>query len=576
MTLDGLTLHIDIKELQHQLTGAKVQKIGMPSKEEINLNLYTPDYGNLLLKISADAGDCSIYISNSAKKNPKVAKSFCMLLRKYLSGARIIEINQISLDRVVKIKFLAKDELLRDITLFMIIEIMGKYSNIILTNSENKIIDSIKRVPADISSMRQILPGMTYQVPPQKKYDPSSLSLTTLQELLLTRMDTRITSHMTGLFDGMSLQTAKEILYRSNLDKMYTSELNESSAKRLANAIKDFYEYAKTTPKPCVQLNGEKLPVFFSCVPYLTFPEQTRVYFDNTNEMLDYYYSVRQNYFKLIQQKESLSKILEKNLNKVEKRIKIYESDIEDANRADKIQKRADAIIANLYRLKKGMSEFEDVDYETGEKIKVKLDLSMTPQALAQKLYKRIAKYKKAAALNAKKLLDAIEERDFINGTLLFIDNSQNSADISEIKSTLTDAGYIQTAAKHKKAENTDTEPMSFAAPGGYTVLVGKNDRQNEKLTLHTAAKDDIWFHAQKIPGSHVILITNGKDLDEIENEAVEYAASLAVQYSRAKQSGKTPVDYTQRKNIKKPPASRPGKVIYDNYFTLYTEPHLN
>lgn len=573
MTLDGLTLNAVVRELQQKLIGSKVQKIGMPAKEEINLSLYNPECGNSLLKISADAGDCSIYLSAVPRKNPKTAKSFLMLLRKYLNGARIIDISQNGLDRVVKISFAAKDELLRDITVHMIIEIMGKYSNIILTDSDYKIYDSIRHVSADVSGLRQILPGLKYTNPPQKKYNPSTLSLTTLTELLLTRKDTQISVYLTEIFDGMSMQTANEILFRSNINKLYTTELNENSAKRLASEIKEFFEYCIANPQPCIQTNDEQLPVFFSCVPYLTYPEQTRLFFNSANEMLDFYYTKRYEHFKLVQQKDSLIKFLEKNLAKLTKRIKIYNSEIENAARSDKIQKRADAITANLYRLKKGMKEFECIDYETGATVKIELDLSSTPQALAQKLYKKIAKYKKAAKLNTQKLSEALDERDFLYGSMLFAENAQNSADIEEIKQTLTDAGYMSAPSKNKKADKIESEPLSFTAPGGYAVLVGKNDRQNEKLTLHTASKEDIWFHTQKIPGSHVVLFTRGKDLDDIEDEAIEFAASLAAYYSRAKQSGKTPVDYTQRKNIKKPPASRPGKVIYDNYFTLYTDP---
>lgn len=573
MTLDGLTLNAVVSELQKMITGAKVQKVGMPGKEEINLALYSPAYGNLILKISADAGDCSIYLSKTPKQNPKTAKSFCMLLRKYLLGARITNIEQRGLDRVVKISFAAKDELLRDITLHLIIEIMGKYSNIILTDSDFKILDSIRHVPADVSGLRQILPGLNYNDSPQKKYDPSVLSLTTLTELLLTKKDTKISIYLTEIFDGMSLQTAREVLTRSGIEKEYTSELSESLAKRLAGEIKEFFKNAKSEMNPVIQLNNENLPVFFSIIPYETYPEQTRKGFDTANEMLDYYYTSRGEHFRLAQQRESLIKTIEKILSKLEKRIKIYEAGIEDAKRSGKIQKRADAITANLYKLKKGMKDFEIVDYETGKTVKYDLDLSMTPQTLAQKLYKKIAKYKKAAKLNAQRLSEALEEKDFLNGTILFAENAQNSGEIAEIKQTLTDTGYLTPPPKHKKTVNIDSEPLSFTAPGGYTILVGKNDRQNERLTHHTAAKDDIWFHAQKIPGSHVILFTDGKELDEIEDSAVEFAASLAAHYSRAKQSGKTAVDYTQRKNIKKPPASRPGKVIYDNYFTLYTDP---
>ncbi|MDL2238065.1 NFACT family protein [Christensenellaceae bacterium OttesenSCG-928-K19] len=574
MTLDGLTLHCTVEELKTKIENAKVQKVLMPARDEIVLQLYSAAEGTLRLCVSADAGDCAVYLTANAKKNPKTPPLFCMFLRKHLTGAVITHIEQSGLNRVVTITFSARDELMRQIELKMIVEIMGKYSNVILTDSNGKILDSIRRVSADVSSMRVILPAMPYHDPPQQKLNPVALSQVSLIEALSTKQDVRVTTQITSVLDGISTQTALEILHRAGVETDAAASLAEKQVRHIAATMQEFLTDAIEHPQPCVQLNQDGLPVFFSCVPYQTYPEQARTAFDTCNEMLDYYYARRAELFRLQQQKDSLAKSIGKQLARVEKRIRIYQASMDDVARAGKFQKRADYITANLYRLKKGMKSFETADYETGEPVSIQLDVSMTPQEQAQKLYKKIAKYKRAAAMNETKLAQALDEQDFLLGALHYTENADNGKDIADIRSSLAKAGYLASPPKGKKeaeAKN-ESQPMHFVSQTGYEIFVGKNDRQNDILTMRMAGKDDIWFHAQKIPGSHVLLVTDGKALDDIDDDTVVYAATLAAKYSRARQSGKTPVDYTQRKNVKKPPNSRPGKVIYDDYFTVYVD----
>ncbi len=572
MTLDGLTLYTCVAELKEKCKDTKIQKVLMPGREEVVFQLYSAAEGTLRLVLNADAGDCSIYLTQHAKENPKVPPVFCMFLRKYLTGARITDISQRGLDRVVVFTLETKDELLHPITLRLVVEIMGKYSNIILTDSNDKILDSIRRVSVDVSSKRQILPGARYADPPQVKFNPLELSSITLAETLRARLDVKIISHMVSVFDGISLQTAQEVLHRAGIVHTMTSELTDKQTEQLAAYLHDFLETAVRNPLPCVQFNADKLPVFFSCVPYETYPEQNRKTFDSVNEMLDYYYNRRLAIFRLSQQKDALYKTVHKIYAKLLKLIGVYEATLRDAAKAEKLQKRADLITANIYRLKKGMASFETVDYETGDTVTIALDVSRTPQEIAQKLYKKIGKLKTAACINEKKLLDAREEQEFLEGVLHFTENADSTEEISEIKQTLIRAGYLAPPPKHKKEPEVTSSPLRFISPADYEIFVGKNDRQNEYLTMRVAAKDDIWFHAQKTPGSHVLLITNGVELNEIDDETVVMAAQLAAAYSRARQSGKTAVDYTQRKNVKKPPAARPGKVIYDDYFTVYVD----
>lgn len=574
MTLDGLTLHACVAELKERCTDAKIQKVLMPGKEEIVLQLYSAAEGTLRLVLNADAGDCALYLTRTTKENPKVPPVFCMFLRKYLTGARILDIGQRGLDRVVIFTLETKDELLHPIMLKLVIEIMGKYSNIILMDASDKILDSIRRVSVDMSSKRQVLPGARYENPPQMKFDPLALSSTTLAEVLTTRKDTKIINHMVSAFDGISLQTAQEILHRSGIGAVLTSELSPKLTERLAECMRGFLQQAISMPAPCVQFNADRMPVFFSCIPYETYPSEMRKSFPTVNETLDFYYGQRLLISRLRQQKEVLYKTVHKIHVKLQRLIGVYEATLRDAAKEQKLQKRADLITANIYRLKKGMKSFEAVDYETGETVTVFLDVSRTPQEMAQKLYKKISKLKTAAAISAKKLEDAREEEEFLEGVLHFTENAETPEDIADIRHTLVRAGYLSAPPKNKKEPEVQSHPLHFQSPSGYEIYIGKNDRQNDQLTMRTASRDDIWFHTQKISGSHVLLVTNGVPLDDIDDETIVMAAELAAAYSRARQSGKTPVDYTQRKNLKKPPAARPGKVIYDDYFTVYVDAH--
>lgn len=573
MTLDGLTLQAVTQELNDKLANCKIQKVQMPGKEELALQLYSAIQGTMRLVISIDAGDCAVYLTNHAKPNPKSAPAFCMFLRKHLTGAIIRRVEQSGLDRIVTFYLETKDELFRPVQLRLIVEIMGKYSNVILSDEGGRILDSMRRVTPDISRVRTVLPGLPYVQPPQHKLNPLSASADAVAEALGANPDKRIDRRLSEVLDGVSRQTAEEIVIRSGLSQRLISQLNNAELETLAKTASDFFASSLQHAVPGVQSNDENVPVFFSLVPYHGYPVQGRHAFDSANEMLDYYYTTRSELARVAQSRSALEKTISKHLDKLNKKIHIYETSIDEAERTKDQQRVADLITANLYQLKKGMTEFTTQDFETGENMRIELDPSRTPSEMAQRMYRQIAKHKRAAALNQEKLHDALEERDFLLGTQLYAENASALQDLAQIKETLADAGYVSRPRKGaNKAAFAESDPLQFTSPSGYTVYVGRNDRQNEFLTHKMARKDDIWFHAQKIPGSHVILQTQGKTLDEIDDETVVFAAQLAARHSRAKRSGKTPVDYTQRRNVKKPPQSRPGKVIYDDYFTVYVD----
>lgn len=573
MTLDGLTLRGAVKELDAQLRNGKIQKILMPTKEEIVLQIYSAQEGTQRLVMSADAGDCGVYLTTHPKENPKTPPAFCMFLRKNLTGAAIESVEQTGLDRVVTFHLRTKDELQRPRKLRLITEIMGKYSNIILVDQDSRVLDSIKRVPADVSRVRQILPGLSYSQPPQHKWDPSSSSRVSLAEAIRPLGTARLDRYIPQVLDGFSTQTAQEVLARAGYTESIRSDmLTPADYDAIAAQIQSLISEAAEHPHPSLQTNADGLPVFFSVVPYTaTYSAQNRREFASVNALLDFYYSRRHELQRLSQARTSLARIVSKRLKKTQRIMQICEETLAGEAEMQDLQKRADLITANLYRLQKGMKTFLAEDFETGKEITVPLEVSETPAQTAQRLYRRIAKHKRAAARNAAQLAQAREEAEFLEGSLLYIENAHSLAELAEIRHSLGEAGILAAQKKRtKQTQDTAPAPLRYLSPSGMTVLVGRNDRQNELLTHRTAQRDDLWFHAQKIPGSHVILRTDGMPLEEIDDATIEFAAELAAAHSRAGRSGKTPVDYTQRRNVKKPPKSPPGKVTYDNYYTVY------
>ena len=572
MVLDGLSLYISTKELQKTILNAKVTKILSPTRDEIVLVLHSASQGNIRLNLNAGADSCAVFAGDMGKKNPPAPGMFCMLLRKHLTAARICQITTDGLDRVVRITFEGKDELLSAVSFTLVCEIMGKYSNIILLNGTGRVMDSLKRVSVDVSSLRQILPGSVYTPPPNEQYSPLALSEQSLDELLDTRSQDRISAYVSRVFQGMSQKTAQEILLRCDMEDASISTLSSTRRRILAKNIRAFFSDAVNAPAPGCQLNGEGLPVFVSAVPYQSYPADLRRSFATMNEALYFYYSARAEHFALKQQKDALNRRLSKILTRLNKKIKTLTDGLEDAKKIDSLIKKGDLITANIYQLKRGQTSFEAMDYQTGKTVRITLDATLTPAQNAQKIYKRAAKLKTTKEIYEARLAQAEDERDFLRSEQVFIEHACSAQELDEIILLLEKEKIFEAPRKRTKTADLHSDPLQFTAPGGYTVYVGRNDKQNDRLTMGIAKKEDLWFHAKNMPGSHVLLVTGGVTLDEIDDDAVVFAAKKAAQYSAAKAGGKTAVDYTYRANVKKPPASRPGKVIYDHYYTVFVD----
>lgn len=567
MILDGLSLKICADELKDMLPGAKITRINMPAREDVVFQLYTKTGSNVKLNISASADSSSVFLGDMKRPNPKTPPAFCMLLRKHLTNAHIESIESSGTDRTLSIGFSSKDELMRDTRLTLVCEIMGKYSNIILLNDKGRVMDSVKRVSVDVSSLRQILPGSVYTAPPQEQYDILSLSDASMEDIL-KNADGNWTGFLCRSFQGVSKATALEILARADIDPECSTP-DDRQKKRIQSVLKEFFTEAVSNPDPTVQLNGEDCPVLVTPLPFTTYPEDLRKSFPSMNEAVFFLQSGRYEYFTLKQKKDTVSRLITKARTKLARKIKTLSESIEDSKKADTLISHANMITANIYRLDKGADCLEAEDYESGETVRIQLDKSLTPSQNAQKLYKRAAKMKTTKEIYEKRLKEAVDEDEFLSSSLMFVSKAESAEDIEEIEGILSKEKVI--VRKGSRLPEV-SEPKEYISPSGYTVYVGRNDRQNDRLTMGIARKGDIWFHAQKMPGAHVLLVTDGRDINDIDDETIVFAAKLAAKYSSAKLGGKTPVDYTYRQNIKKPPASRPGKVIYDKYWTVYVD----
>ncbi len=564
MTLDGLTLFQIVRELKETICGAKIDKIFMPFRDEIDLLLRAGN-GNRRLKVSANPAAFRIHWTQYAGKNPDTPPVFCMFLRKYLTNAIIENIRMDGLERIVFIEILSRDEMGVPRPLTLIIELMGKHSNIMLTDPNSKVMECLKHVGIDVSRVRQMLPSITYTPPPGGKIDPFALDQSDFEKILASQGEKSLANHLIAQLQGFSQPVFDEMrAYIEGGEPFLTP-------RELAKGLSDMFGRLK---------NGETLPhiahdektgkAFFSILPVDIGPVEQN--FASANLMLDEYFhqqSVKEN---IERRRNALLKVLAKNIEKREKKLQQQQETLEEAKQAEKYKKSGDLITGNIYRLKKGAETLEAEDYfSNGETIRIALDKRLTPAANAQKYYKRYNKLKSAAEITGIHLKENTQELQFLYSEQISALNSETPLELEEIRFELVKAGLI-TDKKGTKAKQKEeiSMPHAFISSNGIAFYAGKNNRQNDLLTLKYADGNDIWMHIKDFPGAHVIIRTEGK---EVPPKTLEEAASVAAYLSRAKGADKIAIDYTQRKNVKKPGGAKPGMVIYENYRTVYIKP---
>ena len=566
MALDGIFLRHMKDELSKVLIGSKINKIYQPNKEEIVLLFRTRnDQIKLLICVRADS--CRINITNQEIENPKVPPMLCMLFRKKLTGAKLIAIEQDELERIVVLKFEAIDSLGDKIKLNLIVELMSKYSNAILTDENNIIIDSLKRVDDQMSSVRIILPGIKYEAPPKQdklcviNYDADII------ENIINQKD-NISKSLMRIVQGISPVVAREIEYilENTNDSNCDNVIKEQILNLTYNA-----RYCNGTPNIVIDNNGK--PIEFSFMPIHQYENLANCLKCNSfSELLDEFFLKRDNINRMKTRSHDISKNLSNIRDRLIKKLKIQKQELTNSVDRNKYKQYADIINANLYCINKGMS-FVNLEnfYDSMNPVDIKLDPLLTPSQNAQLYYK---KYRKA--YNAEKALKlqiekAQIELTYIESVIEALDRAANNEEIDEIKNELFEQGYIKISrGKRNKLIKPSFDPIEFVTSEGFKVLVGRNNKQNDILTLKKTSKNDIWFHTKNIPGSHTVLITDGRQPNQA---SIIEAATIAVQHSKAKDSSNVPVDYTIIKNVSKPQGAKPGMVIYVKYKTIYVTP---
>lgn len=576
MALDSVALTAITAELQC-LVGGRVDKVYQPERDEIAIGIRTYDCAYKLL-ISASPAHPRLHITEHSKKNPKTAPLFCMLLRKHLASGRITLISQVGFERVIKIVAESYDELGDYTEKTLYVEIMGRHSNIILVNNEGRIIDSIKHIDDSVSAVREILPGGFYELPPVQNKTP------------LTKWETQNTLDFTGTqkadrailaqISGISPLTARELVYsvfgttdvlpeavNTNKNAMLKIEIEKLKNKVLNN---DF--------APCLikDVNTDKL-VEFSAVAISQYETLAKsISYDSMNKLVDEFYYKRDESERMRQKTADLVKLLNNCSERLTKKMAILETTLADAEKKDTYRKYADLITANIYRISEGEKSVEVEDYfdENMGTLKIKLDPSLSPSRNAQKYYKKYNKSKTALKEAEKQLKQSREELLYIQSTLAMVETADRIEDIGAIRQELANEGYIKKSANAKRKQKAgQSKPMHFVSSDGFDIYVGRNNTQNDYLTLKLANSSDIWFHTKDIHGSHTV-IKLGIDKDVPKNTILE-AASLAAYYSKARESTQVPVDYTEVRNVKKPNGAKPGMVIYEHYNTVYVKPLL-
>ncbi len=574
MAFDAITMKALVSELSKNIIEGRIDKVHQPERDEIVLHIRTR-LDNFKLVLSASAAHPRIHFTKYSKKNPVSAPMFCMLLRKHLGNGKITNIEQCGFERILKISVESYNEFGDLTTKYLIVEIMGRHSNIILADENYKILDSIKHIDFTISSVRQVLPGVEYKFPPSqdKIYLTDFNVQTNLEFSPIKTADKIILDNISGISPLCAREISYNVFGECNIK---ASELNLNKQSALKAYIANFAKaVCDNNFKPCIikDISSGKM-LDFSPIPVNQYESMAQiVYTDSMNEALDEFYYLRDSHERMRQKSADLVKHLNNNIERVSKKIVILEKTLKDAADKEQYKIKGDLIIANIYRIKDGQKEVEVENfYESNAPlVKISLDESLSVSQNAQRYFKKYNKLK-TAQIEAKKQLDgAKNDLEYLESTLVAVENAEAESDLTQIRTELISENFLNRKQDKKKKQQTSSKPMYFKSSDGFDIYVGKNNTQNDILTLKFANSGDMWFHTKNIHGSHVV-IKLGLDKNIPKTTMLE-AACLAAYYSKARNSSQVPVDYTEIRNVKKPNGAKPGMVIYNSYNTVYVTP---
>ena len=576
MPLDALCLSGVVHELQNALSGAKIDKIYQPGRDEVVLALRAPA-GNVKLLLSANPSHPRAHLTQISRENPDKPPMFCMLLRKHLSGARLLELVQPPMERVVDLRLEALDELGDRVERRRVLEAMGRHSNLILLDGEGRIMDCLRRVDSDMSARRQVLPGLFYRLPPaQEKLDPSSLDRAALESALAAAPEeSQADKWLLDTFGGLSPLICRELAFRAGgATDARLHQMGEGGRSRLLDELEGLLRSVQENSFTPVMLEKEGHPSDFTFQPISQYgPAVSCVPFPSFSALLDRFYEQRENQERVRQRGQDLIRSVTNARDRAARKIGLQEQELAATRDRERLRQFGDIITSNLHAMEKGMSRLTAADFYDPEcpQIHIPLDPLLTPQQNAAKYYKEYNKAKTAESILTLQLEKGRRDLDYLNSVLEAIALAEGERDLQEIRQELTDTGYLRRPSKARdRGKRVASKPMEFRSSSGLRISVGKNNTQNDLLTTKQAFKSDLWFHTQKIHGSHVILWTEGGQPDLT---SIQEAAQLAAWFSQGRASGKVAVDYTPVKYVKKPGGARPGMVVYTTYETAYVAP---
>lgn len=571
MALDGIVVASLAKELQENFTNARLSKIAQPEKDELLLTLKGPN-GQKRLLLSASASLPLVYITGTNKPSPMTAPNFCMLLRKHVANGRITSITQPDMERILVFEIEHLDDLgdLRHKKL--IIELMGKHSNIIFCDENDMILDSIKHISAQVSSVREVLPGRTYFIPAQQdKMNPLKENGAHFMEHALQKPCSTSKAIYTS-YTGISPLAANEFCYRANVDgDAPCASLTESEQQKLTEVflaamsdIREGHFY------PNIIMHQDE-PIEYAAIPLTSYASDTILPYDSISEVLENYYAQRSLYTRMRQKSADLRHVINTLLERNRKKYDLQKKQLKDTDKREKYKVYGELIHTYGYQLEEGCKGFDALNYYTNETIHIPLDATISPLDNAKKYFDRYAKLKRTYEVLTDLIEDTQLEIDHLDSIATALDIAETEADLQQIKEEMMESGYIKHKYSKKKTQGK-SRPYHYRSTDGFDIYVGKNNFQNDELTFKFAEGNDWWFHAKGMPGSHVLVKTK---TGEMPDRTFEEAGRLAAFYSKGRGNEKVEIDYLQKKNVKKPNKAKPGFVVYYTNYSLTIQPDI-
>ncbi len=573
MAFDGVVISNIVRDMRERLTGGRIYKIYQPENDEINLVIKNQGK-TFRLMLNASATLPLVYFLSENKVNPQTAPNFCMLLRKHIGNGRIIGIEQPGFERIIMIEIEHLDEMGDLCRKKLVIELMGKHSNIIFMEEDGRIVDAIKRIGAQISSVREVLPGYEYVLPPNEKVDPTEVTEEYFCSVILEKpmsIDKAIYSSITGF----SKLIAGELCYEAGVDGNFsTDSLADSNKRALWNAFSDLINRIRSGDyAPCIIYDkGE--PVAFSAVPLRMYQDLSVETYSDISELLFAFYAKKDVYSRMHQKSTDLRKVLQSAVERTSKKYDIQRKQLKDTEKREKYRIYGELLQTYGYEAKPGDKNITVLNYYNNEEITIPLDETLTPVENANRYFNKYNKLKRTYEASLKLVKESKETLDHLLSLQNSVEMAESEADLAEIKEEMILSGFVKAKPSKKQGGKVEkSKPLHFLSSDGFHMYVGKNNLQNDRLTFKTAGSKDLWFHAKEMPGSHVIVKLEGAE--DVPDATYEEAARLAAFYSSGKTSPKVEIDYTRRGNLKKPPQANPGFVIYHTNYSMIALPDI-